>query len=77
MKELSIVIPILNEAKNINQLIPEINKIKKIKLNRLEVLLIDDNSHDNIKNVVTRLKKISLFKIIYKKKKKKIYQSHV
>ena len=26
MKELSIVIPILNEAKNINQLIPEINK---------------------------------------------------
>ena len=70
MKELSIVIPILNEAKNINQLIPEINKIKKkIKLNRLEVLLIDDNSHDNIKNVVTRLKKkIFLFKIIYKKK---------
>ena len=58
MKELSIVIPILNEAKNINQLIPEINKIKKkINLNRLEVLLIDDNSHDNIKNVVTRLKK--------------------
>ena len=70
MKELSIVIPILNEAKNINQLIPEINKIKKkINLNRLEVLLIDDNSHDNIKNVVTRLKKkIFLFKIIYKKK---------
>ena len=58
MKELSIVIPILNEAKNINQLIPEINKIKKkINLNRLEVLLIDDNSYDNIKNVVTRLKK--------------------
>ena len=58
MKELSIVIPILNEAKNINHLIPEINKIKKkIKLNRLEVLLIDDNSHDNIKNVVTGLKK--------------------
>ena len=42
MKELSIVRPILNEAKNITQLIPEINKIKKkIKLNRLEVLLID------------------------------------
>jgi len=58
MKELSIVIPILNEAKNINQLIPEINKVKKkINLNRLEVLLIDDNSYDNIKNVVTRLKK--------------------
>ena len=73
MKELSIVIPILNEAKNINQLIPEINKIKKkIKLNRLEVLLIDDNSHDNIKNVVTRLKKkYSYLKLFIRKNKKK------
>tara|TARA_A100001035_G_scaffold273917_1_gene265098 strand:+ start:1491 stop:2204 length:714 start_codon:yes stop_codon:yes gene_type:complete len=73
MKELSIVIPILNEAKNINQLIPEINKIKKkIKLNRLEVLLIDDNSKDNIKNVVTRLKKkYSYLKLFIRKNKKK------
>ena len=73
MKELSIVIPILNEAKNINQLIPEINKIKKIiKLNRLEILLIDDNSHDNIKNVVTRLKKkYSYLKLFIRKNKKK------
>ena len=73
MKELSIVIPILNEAKNINQLIPEINKIKKkINLNRLEVLLIDDNSHDNIKNVVTRLKKkYSYLKLFIRKNKKK------
>ena len=73
MKELSIVIPILNEAKNINQLIPEINKIKKkIRLNRLEVLLIDDNSHDNIKKVVTRLrKKYSYLKLFIRKNKKK------
>ena len=73
MKELSIVIPILNEAKNINQLITEINKIKKkIRLNRLEVLLIDDNSHDNIKNVVTRLrKKYSYLKLFIRKNKKK------
>ena len=73
MKELSIVIPILNEAKNINQLIPEINKIKKkIRLNRLEVLLIDDNSKDNIKNVVTRLKKkYSYLKLFIRKNKKK------
>ena len=73
MKELSIVIPILNEAKNINQLIPEINKVKiKINLNRLEVLLIDDNSHDNIKNVVTRLKKrYPYLKLFIRKNKKK------
>ena len=73
MKELSIVIPILNEAKNINQLIPEINKIKKkINLNKLEVLLIDDNSYDNIKNVVTRLKKrYPYLKLFIRKNKKK------
>ena len=70
MSELSIVIPILNEAKNILQLIPEINKVKKkIKINKFEILLIDDNSYDHINKVVTKLKKKnSIFKIIYKKK---------
>ena len=29
MSELSIVIPILNEAKNISRLIPQINEVKK------------------------------------------------
>ena len=58
MNELSIVIPILNEAKNILLLIPEINKVKnKLKTTKFEVLLIDDNSGDNIKNVVKKLKK--------------------
>ena len=58
MSELSIVIPILNEAKNILQLIPEINKVKKkIKINKFEILLIDDNSYDHINKVVTKLKK--------------------
>jgi len=52
MSELSIVIPILNEAKNIQLLIPKINKVKiKLKVKRFEVLLIDDNSQDNIKQV--------------------------
>ena len=73
MKELSIVIPILNEARNINQLIPKINKVKKkINLNKLEVLLIDDNSYDNIKNVVAKLKKkYSYLKLFIRKNKKK------
>ena len=58
MSELSIVIPILNEAKNIRLLIPEINKVKiKLKIKRFEVLLIDDNSQDNIKQVFNILKK--------------------
>jgi len=62
MSELSIVIPILNEAKNIQLLIPKINKVKiKLKVKRFEVLLIDDNSQDNIKQVFYTLKKNTNF----------------
>ena len=73
MSELSIVIPILNEAKNIRLLIPEINKVKtKLKIKRFEVLLIDDNSHDNIKQVFNILKKKYKFlKLFIRKNKKK------
>lgn len=62
MSELSIVIPILNEAKNIQLLIPKINKVKiKLKVKRFEVLLIDDNSQNNIKQVFYTLKKNTNF----------------
>ena len=73
MSELSIVIPILNEAKNIQLLIPEINKVKiKLKIKRFEVLLIDDNSQDNIKQVFNILKKKYKFlKLFIRKNKKK------
>ena len=73
MSELSIVIPILNEAKNIRLLIPEINKVKiKLKIKRFEVLLIDDNSQDNIKQVFNILKKKYKFlKLFIRKNKKK------
>ena len=73
MSELSIVIPILNEAKNIQLLIPEINKVKiKLKIKRFEVLLIDDNSQDNIKQVFNTLKKKYKFlKLFIRKNKKK------
>ena len=70
MKELSIVIPILNEADNILKLIPEINKIKKkLKIKKFEILLVDDNSKDNIVNVVNKLKKkYKYLKLIIRKK---------
>ncbi len=73
MNELSIVIPILNEAKNISRLIPRINEVKKkIKIKKFEILLIDDNSYDNIKNVVTKLrKKFSYLKLHIRKDKRK------
>ena len=70
MKELSIVIPIFNEAYNILKLIPEINKIKKkLKIKKFEILLVDDNSKDNIVDVVNKLKKkYKYLKLIVRKK---------
>ena len=45
MKEISIVIPILNESENIKLLVPEISKnIQKLKILKYEIILIDDNS---------------------------------
>ena len=50
MRELSIIIPILNEAKNVLLLIPEINKVRiKLNIKKFEILLIDDNSVDGTK----------------------------
>jgi glycosyltransferase involved in cell wall biosynthesis len=72
MKEISIVIPILNESENIKLLVPEISKnIQKLKIKKYEIILIDDNSKDQIETVVKNLKKeIKVTKIIFKKKKR-------
>lgn len=54
-KDLSIVIPILNEEKNI---IPLTNKIKKnLKKIKFEIIFVDDRSIDNSKKVLLSLKK--------------------
>ena len=72
MKELSIVIPILNEADNILILIPEIHKAKiKLKINKFEILLVDDNSTDNTKNVIKKLKKKYKYLRFFVRKNKK------
>ena len=66
---LSIVIPILNEANNIKKLIPKIyNSLKKIKHKKIQIILVDDNSEDNIDEVFYKLKK--KFKSIYLFKRK-------
>ena len=73
MKELSIVIPILNEANNILLLIPDINKVRiKLNIKKFEILLVDDNSIDDIRNVVKKLKKKYKFlKLFVRKNKQK------
>ena len=64
MKELSVVIPIYNEAKNLKSLISEINAVKKkLNINKFEVLFIDDNSEDEKKDILKKkIKKYSYLK---------------
>ena len=56
MTTISIVIPIYNEEKNINILVGEIMNIEDInKIN--DIILVDDNSLDNSKFVISQLEK--------------------
>ena len=51
--KISVVIPILNEEKNLKKLIKEISKVKiKMKLKNFEVLFVDDNSTDKTKIIL-------------------------
>ena len=54
---LSIIIPILNEAKNINILIPNIVSCIKNKIKKYEIIIVDDDSDDNINQIIFKLKK--------------------
>ena len=75
---LSIIIPILNEAKNIKKLIPKIyNNLKTIKHKKIQIILVDDNSNDNIDEVFSKLKKNLNLYIYSKEKLIEIYQNHV
>ena len=59
MTKLSIVIPVLNESKNIVKLVKEIKKEKKLlNLNNFELIIVDDNSTDNSKIILDTIKRI-------------------
>ena len=58
-RKLSIVIPILNEEKNISNLIKKIKKY--LKLYDFEIIFVDDNSNDKSKEILKKLKKKYLF----------------
>ena len=57
MGGVSIVVPVLNEKKNLKQLIYRISKsLKKIK--KYEIIIVDDNSHDGTQELLIKLKKL-------------------
>jgi dolichol-phosphate mannosyltransferase len=67
--KISVVIPILNEEKNLKKLIKEISKVKiKMKLKNFEVLFVDDNSTDKTKIILNKvIKKNNFVKYILRK----------
>ena len=72
--KLSLIIPVLNEEKNVYPLTKKIiHNIKKIKY---EIIFVDDNSFDNTKKKLKELKKkYSFFKPIFRNKKRDLTQS--
>ena len=72
--KLSIVIPALNEGKNIIKLIYAIKK--NLKKFDYEIIYVDDNSNDGSKEILNRLSiKLDFFKPIFRKKKRDLTQS--
>ena len=67
-KAVSIVIPALNEALNLEILVLKINRY--LKKNIYEIIIIDDNSVDNSKNILLKLKKNNQYLRFHIRKKK-------
>ena len=72
--KLSLVIPILNEEKNILPLTKQI--VKNLKKIKYEIIFVDDSSVDNSKQKLKQLKKkYKFFSPIFRKKKRDLTQS--
>ena len=72
--EISVVIPALNEEKNIKPLTLRI--INVLKKNKFEIIFVDDNSTDQSKTILLALsKKYKFFKPILRKKNRDLTQS--
>ena len=72
--EISIVIPTLNEEKNIKPLTLRI--IKVLKKNKFEIIFVDDNSTDQSKKILLALsKKYKFFNPVLRKKNRDLTQS--
>lgn len=70
MKAISIVIPILNEKKNLDKLCSLI--IKNLDLNKFEIIFVDDNSNDGSDQLLKKLsKKNKKIRYIIRKSEKK------
>ena len=67
MNKFSIVIPVYNEAKNLQILVPKIYKV--LKNIKFELIIVDDNSRDDTSKILKKFKKKNLHHLVRKKKR--------
>ena len=69
-----IIIPTLNESKNIKGLIAKIDKLHR----NIDILVVDDNSNDGTLNILHKIKKIKKnLNIVCRKNNKGIGSAHL
>ena len=71
MDKFTIVIPVYNEAKNLQILIPRIFKV--LKNIKFELIIVDDNSNDDTSKILKKFKKN--FHHLVRKKKRDLSKS--
>lgn len=64
---LSVIIPVYNEVRTINQII---NKVLNVKIQYKEIIIVDDHSTDGTKKELENYKNNNLLKILHHKKNK-------
>lgn len=62
---ISIILPVLNEAKNLELLIPDLYRVSQKYFKTVEIVVVDDNSTDNTQEVISQFQKQN-YKILYK-----------
>tara|TARA_B100002052_G_C15884357_1_gene600858 strand:- start:1949 stop:2653 length:705 start_codon:yes stop_codon:yes gene_type:complete len=60
MRLISIIIPCFNEEKFIKKLLNKIQIVKKRRKLKLEIIVVDDGSTDNSKNIIKKFKNVKL-----------------
>lgn len=73
MRDICILIPVLNEEKNVTRIF---NKLSKLNF-KFDIVFIDDNSKDKTKNIILKLiKKNKNIYYLFRKKKRGIGSAH-